>query len=765
MSDIWRRVAARPLPAFALALATLVVLFLGQALWPGPDMALGGHDMRALFYPWLSLTKSALGDGRLPFWHADQFAGYPFLSNPQVAFFYPPTWLALILPVRVGVAAHVAFHLWLAGMGMFLLVRALHGEGLGPWLAGLAFAFSGFASVRVWAGHIGLLATLAWTPWLLWGLLWSVRRRAWWTAVLAGAPFGLAILAGHTTSLLYVGLIWGGWAIFLVVIGDWRLESEVSNRQSLITNFRFVTRQFLIAVAVGLLLSAVQLLPLAQFSLVSSRAAAPSFEFAAAYSWPPAHLVTLLAPEFFGEPLRAGYWSVPNFEELTYYAGALPLLALLWLWPRRPRTTYFYTAILALGVLLALGSYGFLYRFLYEWLPPFRLARAPGRAAFLYVFAAAGLLGDAVAAWRGSGERLRKWARWTLGGTAVAGLAVLAATGAVFAAQHPSDTSGRLWHQLGGWSLALLWLLLGGGLLFRYLRESRPARRRWLGVGIALVLLADLWTFGYKFIQVESMAPAPLWENAAAVISRPAGRVLPWGVSIFEQNGAWRQGLASIFGYNALEVGANQALAASIPDPRSTAYDILGAAYVVAGTSLEQFAEGERPLRLLGQEGNAWVYERERPLPLARLVYDYEVIPDEDAAIARVHQPDFDPATTAILAEAPACDLPETAGEGTVQITARDDGFWRIETDNSAPALLVLSETAYPGWQVMIEGERAEWQTAYTAVRAVCVPAGEHTVTWRFLPWIYAWGGMVSLLGLGLVGTAAARTRRSAYER
>jgi hypothetical protein len=727
--------------------------------------------MQALFYPWLSLTKSALADGRFPFWHAAQFAGYPFLSNPQVAFFYPPTWLALILPVRVGVSLHVAFHLWLAGTGMFLLVRALHGDGLGPWLAGLAFAFSGFAGVRIWAGHVGLLATLAWTPWLLWGLLWSVRRRSPGTAVLAGVPFGLAILAGHTTSLLYVGLIWGLWAGYLVIgdwglgIGDWRSEIEVSNRQSLISNLRLVARQFLIAAAVGLLLSAVQLLPLFQFSLVSSRAAAPTFEFAAAYSWPPAHLVTLLVPEFFGEPLRAGYWSVPNFEELTYYAGALPLLALLWLWPRRPRTTYFYAALIALGLLLAMGSYGFLYRFLYEWLPPFRLARAPGRAAFLYVVAAAGLLGDVVAAWRGSGERLGPWGRWTLGGTAVAGLAVLAATGAVFAAQHPTDTSGRLWRQLGGWSLAWLWLLLGGGLLLRYLREKRPARRRWLGVGVGLVLLADLWTFGYKFIQVESMAPAPLWENAAAVIEEPEGRVLPWGVSIFEQNGAWREGLASIFGYNALEVGANQALAASIPDPRSTAYDILGAAYVVAGTPLENFTEGERPLRLLGQQGNAWVYTRKRPLPLARLVYDYEVIPDEAAAIARVHQPDFDPATTAILAEEPACDLPATAEGGAAEIVARDDGFWRIRTDSPTPALLVLSETAYPGWEAMIDGERAEWKTAYTAVRALCVPAGEHTVVWRFRPWIYAWGGMASLLGLVLVGTAVARRRRLAYER
>ncbi|MGB5060978.1 MAG: hypothetical protein WBO48_19915, partial [Candidatus Promineifilaceae bacterium] len=372
-----------------LPLFLLTLLFLAAALWPPVGMALGGADMRGLFVPWLELTRTAVWQGHLPFWHAAQFAGYPFLSNPQVALFYPPTWLAILLPVRVGLSWHVLFHVLAAGLGMWLFVRQQTGSRVGAWLSALTFAFSGFMAARIFAGHVGLLATFAWLPWLLWAFARSVARRSGWTAVLAGIPFALAILAGHTTSLLYVGLVWAAWALYLG-IGDWGSETGQRPR------FLLVGRQFVLAALVGLLLSAVQLLPLLQFAAMSSRSGTADFAFAAGYSFPPAHLVTLLVPEFFGEPTRAGYWSVPNFEELTYYAGVLTTLAVVLAVRRPSRRSLFYLALMALGLLLAFGSYGFLYRVFYNLLPPFRLARAPGRAAVVYLFAASALLGEVV---------------------------------------------------------------------------------------------------------------------------------------------------------------------------------------------------------------------------------------------------------------------------------------------------------------------------------------------------------------------------------
>jgi hypothetical protein len=124
------------------------------------------------------------------------------------------------------------------------------------------------------------------------------------------------------------------------------------------------------------------------------------------------------------------------------------------------------------------------------------------------------------------------------------------------------------------------------------------------------------------------------------------------------------------------------------------------------------------------------------------------------AAVERVHEPEFDPAAVVILGETPPCDLALPDSPGTATVLDEWPGYWLLETESSAPALLVLSETAYPGWQVRVDGESAAPLTAYTAIRAVCVPAGSHQVEWRFNPSIFKVGAAVSALALGLVVAA-----------
>ncbi len=734
---------------FILLIADL--LFLSAVLVPPSGQAVGSFDTRGLFYPWLDRVHQSIWNGVIPFWDSQQFAGYPFLSNPQVALFYPPTWLAILLPVNVGLSWYVALHVWWAAFGMWLFARQRGASRSGAYLAALAFGFSGFVAARIWAGHIGLLATNSWIPWLLLIFSWSVKRRGLLAGFVTGIPLGLTILAGHTSSLLYVILIWFAYAIFLGVSGH---------------EIRLVAGQFVVAVCTGLVISAVQLLPMIQFGLVSTRASLVTLESASAFSFPPAHLITLLIPEFFGEPTRAGYWSVPNFEELSYYAGILPMLALM-LGLRRPsRSTWFFVGLMAVGLLLAFGSYGFLFPMAYKLLPLFRLTRAPARAAVLFSFAVSALLAESscLKEVQGSAKQTGKTRRFLTGLQivfAVLGLTALAATGAVFATQHPSGTSGRLWHQIGGWATALVIALIELGLLKGYL--SWVNRRRLLTAGLILVSLADLWLFGFKLIRLESMDPSQMWVDAKTILGDTPGRVLPWGISIFEQNGAGQVGLTSVFGYNALEVGANTAFAASVPDPRSTAFDILGASAVVSQVPLDHYGDGERPLNLIDHTEQAWVYGRGRVLPLARLAYGAEIIEDSGGATSRVHEAGFDPETTVILERAPDCGLPaEPAAGGTAEIVEQRDGFWRIETNSLTPALLVLSETAYPGWRATVSGTEAEIYTAYTTIRAVCVPAGKQEVVWKYQPTVYVVGGALSLLALVLVGLAAVVLGREA---
>ena len=301
----------------ALFLLATAVLFMAHVLFPAEGLALGSHDMVGLFYPWLELLHNRVWAGESIFWDSTRFAGYPFLSNPQIAFFYPPTWLTILLPVRFGISLYLLLHIWLSGLGMYLFVDYELGKrpfvapttsrkwtdqfeaNLPAYMAAICFMFTGFYTSRIFAGHMGLIATHTWTPWLLLATAVALKNRSWRSAVLAGLPFGLAILAGHTTSLLYIALIWGIYALFSLTVPDARF--------SLRQRFGQIVGMLGIASVIGLLVSGVQLLPLLQFVGRAGRTASTSFEFATNYSFPPSHLITLLIPTFFGEPTYMGY--------------------------------------------------------------------------------------------------------------------------------------------------------------------------------------------------------------------------------------------------------------------------------------------------------------------------------------------------------------------------------------------------------------------------------------------------------------------------
>jgi hypothetical protein len=574
--------------------------------------------------------------------------------------------------------------------------------------------------------------------------------------LVSGLPLCMAALTGHLSTLLYVGLIWLGFALYLA------LKREPLARVAL---------GLLIGLGSGLALSAVALVPALQLTLLSVRTADAVQEFGSRWSFPPIHLVTLLNPIFFGGPERIGYWSVENFPELTFYVGALPILAIPLALRKPTSLTWLYLGLGVFGLLLAMGTYSFLYPLLYSVVPLLHLTRAPARAGFLFVFGASALVGDTFSTWETAPADERAQTIGPLMGRvltviAVLGTITLIATQAVFAIFHPSDTGGRLWHEADGWAWAMVVFLAGGALLWRSL-AAKPdsAKFRWgLVAPLAVLVIIDLWSFGLQLIGRQPLVPAAFWTDAARITAQAPGRVVPWAADLEIQNDGDLTQVSSSLGYNTLELSSYSSFAEGIGDPRSKIYDVLSVAYVLARQPLEsQFMDGERGLTLIAHTDSVWVYQRPRSLPLARLVYQAEVVPDPAQARARVEQDDFRPRTTAILPSPAGCALgPQPAADGTVVVAEHRPDTWKIETDSAAPGLLVVSEAAYPGWRVLVDGQPAQPLTAYVALRAVCVPAGKHQVEWLFQPTIFLIGGGISLAAAAMFCVAGFRLRQPA---
>ena len=94
-----------------------------------------------------------------------------------------------------------------------------------------------------------------------------------------------------------------------------------------------------------------------------------------------------------------------------------------------------------------------------------------------------------------------------------------------------------------------------------------------------------------------------------------------------------------------------------------------------------------------------------------------------------------------------------------------EDRTFQVRTASGGK--LALHEQFFPGWTATIDGKSAAVEPWTGAFQAVAVPAGEHTVEFRYRSRLLGLGGGISLLaliGLGLWIRASSRnTSGTAY--
>ena len=755
-----RRWATSLWPAGLLAL--LCLAFYIDALSVSPGQLVGGNDLANMFLHWLQFAVSSLKQGRLPLWNPYLFSGTPFVANPQPALFYPPTWLALIMPANRALAAIIVLHVWLAGVGMVGWLRSEGVSRAGALFGGIIFAFSGYFMVRVRSGHLGVISTGAWLPVILWAYREVAKRRSWKLAIVGGLPVGLSILAGHTASFIYVALALAAYAALYA----WRGWRAARTAPAALWPLAWLG----IMGVVGGAVAGVQLLPMAELVALSTRQDS-SYGFASAYSWSPGYLLTLLIPNFFGEPVRTGYWGDGIYDEIIFYVGVLPLILALLGLRLRHRLTHFLAALGLVGLLLAMGPYTALHPLVYRFVPLFRVMRAPARAGFLFTLAAAALAGLALSElMAASPERrvklLKPLSRQVVVVVVCGALALSAAGFLAYAwGRESNEAAGRLWHVANRVAFFLVMFLLAAGWVAAWRGDVR--RRVALGaLAIALALL-DLWSFGREIVQVVDVPENAYWRVVdQAVSDQSTGRVLPWALPEFDQNGGMPLGIRSVFGYDPLVLQRYQEFITSQPDPRARTYDLLSAEYLVLTTSNEWTEGPDAPQLILDQDG-VRVYHRPNALPRAWVTSQIEVL-DSKAILARIHESTFDPRTTALVETAVSCAV-DSAEVSSVQ--AWQDGENRVSAQVAGGGgLLIFSEVDYPGWQAAIDGDPAPIIRADYLFRAVCVPAGAHEVVLTYDPPLLKIGLVVTVGALLLVvGAAVAwrgtRRRSSAVER
>ncbi|HML84206.1 MAG TPA: YfhO family protein, partial [Bacteroidales bacterium] len=74
------------------------------------------------------------------------------------------------------------------------------------------------------------------------------------------------------------------------------------------------------------------------------------------------------------------------------------------------------------------------------------------------------------------------------------------------------------------------------------------------------------------------------------------------------------------------------------------------------------------------------------------------------------------------------------------------------KTQSSIPQLAVFSEIYYDkGWNAYLDGQPVSHFRANYVLRAMMVPAGNHTIEFRFEPQSYKTGGTIAMIGSLLI--------------
>jgi hypothetical protein len=714
-------------------------------------------------WPTYSYAATALHAGRLPLWDQALYSGAPLAADNQSGLFYPLNLLVFLawpsLPYQV-MEWLVVFHVWLAGAGMYLMMRAVlrpgqppdragHTALAAPLVAAVAYMFSDIFVTHV--GNLNIIAVSAWLPLAFAALYLSFTRGAVRWAALAGVALGLAALAGHAQMTLIVAAalgLYGAWQSVSLLVRDrplsiagragdscvWPIGRRLASalRALALTALAFI-------VALGI--SAIAIIPAAQMAEYTGRARL-DYAAAAEYSLPWAGLVGLFSPAIFGRG-AVGFWG-PWARVESGYAGVLTLL-LAALAPFRARRglALLLAGLVFFGLLAALGQNAPLHRLLYEVVPGFAQLRVPARFILLTDFSLAALAGLGL-------SRLEEISRPRVIGATLLILA-LGAGSAWLAFNATPGHAAHISGLLGG--LATLTALLLAGLGLALWAHPRVA-----AAGILVLLAIDLIGQGAG-VEVEHSDPTQGFNHpdvVAYLLANPGPTRIDNAAEAWSPDAAARLGLEDIGGIsNPLALAAYQTYAGAVGSRGTPLYNFLNVQFVLAD-------KGQPPgdssfVPVFNQDPTLDVYLNTNAQPRVRLVYRARPVAGGEAAFGAIHAPGFDPAVDVVLDATNSAPPPaaldgqgaQVPGERNLFYLAYAPEAYTVLATTAAPAYLVYSEVWYPGWRAWVDGVEVPIYQADFAFRAVYLStSGRHAVTMRFEPITWRLGLALTLATL-----------------
>lgn len=733
-----------------------------QALPSGPYGQAGNHGLSchtflretaAIEEPFYQFLKTNFSKGDFPLWNPYQCCGVPVTAMMEAGILFPLTALMYWLPDAIGLDAVMLGRMFIAALFMFALMFVWGFSIFACFAAAIVFVLTGpVVTHHLWSFNVDLLL-----PLLFLGMYKIFHQGNRGHYLFMSAVVFLSMLAGHIEHIFLTHVLLLSYVAFLFF----------RSPQPYRVRFGILGKIFGFYV-LGLGLSAVVFFPFVHdfFQSWTSHTAA-----CGSASVPLRDIIsrgiTTIVPLFFTDTLVTLDGSAVNWG--GGYIGIVALLViLLGLRQGRQRPEVLFSIA---SVVAALGMmYGLFYMRWIGYLPIFNVMLFGLHILYIIIFLLSILAGAGM-------EEVLRHPKESLQRILLisASLAIVIIcylwfyrsenffSGAVVAS---SVTLSIL-------AIAVAWSI--GGI---FLCKERPSI---IVLGLIGLLIVELFIHNPRCRpnRFDSFPKVPYIEFLKQNTRDPSFRAQGLFLA-FYRNTAMAYGVDSFSGSQALyprryvefaqELISPGLFSPICPKPVSTEgfdqaliknSDILALANVNYFVLPEQSNVGPQPVydaevQILPMSSAVPVPSA---LPRAYLAYQWTVKPrgDHKAIFDIIKNFRLQAAAHVVIENVFNEKLPTSASSRLGIAPVQEKKRWangvilKAQADQSC--VLVLSDTYYPGWKAWIDGKPAKIYPANYLFRAVFLPAGEHEIVFRFIPfWFYAGLGVTMISVMVWIG-------------
>lgn len=329
-------------------------------------------DVFSQLFIWKKLIIDSLKNFQFPLWNNFSYSGYPLLANFQSGVFNPFNLFLLFFGVNNGWTLLIIAQFLFSFIFMYLfLIKQYPTKKLASLAGSFTYSFSGF--MVIWSEFATAGFAMVWLPLIFLNIeKFFETKKIKYILFLPLLNF-ILMTSGHLQVLIYSFIITGCYFLF-----KYFSKNNHQKKSGLIWYF--------IVLILSILLMAVQLFPSLELGKNSVRF---DENYISEYNYgllSTDRVVTLFAPDYFGNPTTFNFWGTFNYHETILYSGILSVFALLFCLYnfKKLKNEKFFLFATILSLLFVFDTY--FGRLIYKLKIPLLSTSAAGRLVYIYVF-------------------------------------------------------------------------------------------------------------------------------------------------------------------------------------------------------------------------------------------------------------------------------------------------------------------------------------------------------------------------------------------